>query len=180
MNVEQNIPLEGLVKQVGLCLSNQLSGVLNLPFMCKYFAKKLSPYEAIQKLDRNYFSFSMLSETQSPVLHVLDTQVLYRLTNRILGGEGIAEPRSDHPLFTFSERIIGQKIIGWVADAFNKNNLHLQLDKIANGPRYFHLFLPDEKVWQFAFELYMGSQLAGMYFLCIDRNLEHCGELEQS
>lgn len=176
MNVEHDIPLEGLVKQVGLSLSNRLSEALNIPFMCKYFAKKLSPYEAIQKLDRNYFAFSMLSSDESPVLHVMDTQVLYRLTNRILGGEGVVEQRSSQPLFTFSERIVGQKMIGWITDAFDKNNLHLNLDKIANGPRYFHLFLPDEKVWQFAFELYMGSQMAGMYFLCMDQQLQQYGE----
>jgi hypothetical protein len=44
------------------------------------------------------------------------------------------------------------------------------LGKIADSPKVFYIYLPDELVWQVAFEVMIGPQQAGMIFLCVDRD----------
>jgi len=158
------------VKRIGLLLSDTISTKLNVMFTFKYFGKKLIPYEAIQKLEKKYYTFSLIQDNESPILNVLDTQIIYIFTNRILGGEGVVEPRAFKELFSFSEKYYGKYLINWIIDVFQNMGMRVTLDKIADSPKYYHIFLPDENVWQFAFEVFLGSKLVGMYFLCFDRN----------
>jgi len=158
------------VKRVGLLLSDTISSKLDILFTFKYYGKKLVPYELIQKLDRKYYAFSLIQDNEAPILNVLDAQIIYIFTNKILGGEGIIEQRKFKDLFTFSEKYFGKYLVNWVIDTFENMGMPTELDKIADSPKFYHIFLPDENVWQFAFEVYIGSKLVGMYYLCFDRN----------
>lgn len=166
------------VKRIGLLLSDTISTKLNILFTFKYYGKKLIPYELIQKLDRKYYTFSLIQDNEAPILNVLDAQILYIFTNRILGGEGVVEIRKFKELFTFTEKYYGKYLINWVIDTFQTNGMFVALDKIADSPKYYHIFLPDENVWQFAFEVFLGPQHIGMYYVCFDRNFSFRKEVK--
>ena len=164
--------LEEAVKRAALYLSDLISTKLKILFNCKFIEKKLIPYENFQKMDRKFFTFALKNHKGESSIQALDPQVIYIFTNRILGGEGIIEVRKFKELFTFSESYFGKFLVEWIVDAFIRNGLPMQLDKIADSPRYYHLFLPDEKIWQFTFEIYMGQQMIGMYYLAFAHQSE--------
>ncbi|MDD5457228.1 MAG: hypothetical protein PHV30_09360 [Candidatus Margulisbacteria bacterium] len=164
--------IEETIKRVGLRLSDLISTKLKILFNCKFVEKKLVTYETIQQLDRKFYTFTLLHNKKQPIMQIMDTNIIYILTNRILGGEGIVEVRRFKELFTFSENYFGRFFIDWIIEAFANNGLDLSLDKIADSPKYYHLYLPEEKIMQFVFEIYIGPQNIGMYYICFDPALD--------
>ncbi len=164
--------LEEAIKRMGLKISDMISTKLKILFTCKYYGKKLVPYDAVQRLDRKYYTFSLNNELNKPCLNIMDVNIIYMLTNRILGGEGIVEIRKFKELFTFSENYFGKMFIEWIVEALRLNGINMELGKIADSPKYYHIYLPEEKVWQFTFEVYLGQQNIGMYYICFDGNYE--------
>jgi len=155
---------------MGLRLSDLISTKLKILFTCKYYGKKRIPYEAVQKMQRKYYVFSLNTGRSTPILNIMDLNIIYMLTNRILGGEGIVENRKFKELFTFSENYFGKMFTEWIIEAFSINGTAMVLEKIADSPQYYHIYLPDEKVWHYTFEMYLGQQHIGMYYICFDSN----------
>ena len=163
--------LELLVKKVALLLSDSVSNQLQTHFTCRFFAKKQIPFQAIQKLESDYFTFSLFNLDKSPVLIAVDSAIIYQLSNRLLGGDGAVEYR-EKIIFTPSDYALGHHLVNWTRAAFRKLDIDLVLGKEADSPKFFHLFLPDELVWQVAFEVKIDSHQAGMIFLCVDRDFQ--------
>jgi flagellar motor switch protein FliM len=160
------------IKRVALELSDVVSSKLQLLFSCTFKSKKVLNYEEfIQSLDRKYYTFSLKFGDETPILNVMDAHIIYLLTNRILGGEGIVEVRHFKDLFSYSEHYFGKQIINWMIKAYEDQIGKMELDKIADNPRYYHVFLPDEKVIQYTFEVKVGEQQVGMIYLCFDKKL---------
>lgn len=171
--LEKKDNLEEILKRTILQLSDNISSQLNILFNCKFSSKKILKYdEFIQMLDRRYYVFSLRNEKVSPLLNVLDAQIIYMLTNRMLGGEGILEVRKFKDLFSFSERYFAKYLIDWLIESMHKNGLMMNLGKIADSPKYYHIYLSDEEVWQYTFEVYIAEQHVGLFYLCIDRDFE--------
>lgn len=165
------IPVEDVIKRIGLILSDTISTQLKMLFTCKYYEGRKVNYEIVQKLDRKYYTFSLKVGDHPPILNIIDAQIVYILTNRILGGEGIVEVRRFKDLFTFSENYFGKYLINWVIDAYAKNGLNVSCDKIADSPKYYHIFLPDEQVLQYSFEVFSGLQNIGMYYIVMGQEM---------
>ena len=163
--------LELLVKKMALILSDSVSGQLKTHFTCRFFGKKLIPFQSIQKLESPYFTFTLYNEDKAPILMAVDAPIVYRLSNCFLGGAGIIEPRQK-TTFTLSDYALGNHLIQWTLDGFQKQGLTLSKGKIADSPQHFHIYLPDEMLWQIAFEVKMGVHQAGMIFLCVDRDFQ--------
>ncbi len=160
--------LELLVKKMALLLSDSVSGQLQVQFTCRFFGKKMIPFQSIQKLESDYFTFSLYNSDKAPILVAVDAPIIHRLSNRLLGAEwGEAHGGST---FSSSDYALGNHLIHWTQTAFRKQGVTLSLGKIATSPTYFHIYLPDELVWQVAFEVKIGPDQAGMIFICFDRD----------
>lgn len=162
--------LELLVKKFGLVLSDTVSNQLKTLFTCRFYGKKLIPYQSIQKLDSPYLTFSLYNSEKAPVLIAVDAPIVYRLSNRLMGGEGVVETRQGKAVFTQTDQALGNHLIGWTQAAFRKQGVGLSLGKITDSPKFFYIYLPDELVWQVAFEVMIGAEQVGMIFLCVDRD----------
>ncbi len=161
--------LELLVKKMALLLSDSVSGQLQTHFTCRFFGKKMIPFQSIQQLESDYFTFSLYNSDKAPILIAVDAPIIHRLSNRLLGGEGVIEPRG-RSTFSASDNALGHHLIHWTQAAFRKQGVSLSVGKIAESPKFFYIYLPDELVWQVAFEVKIGPHQAGMIFLCVDRD----------
>ena len=152
-------------KLVALLISDRISSMLKVNFDMKDLMYKKETY-ANFSVDIPKFSYVGLFKYKNRgVLLFIDAKIIYILSNKMLGGEGIIETKPK-PMFTFSEDFIGKELLMWFSNFFEQNRIDLKFLRVENRIEHIHYFFPDEIIASAKMKCKIDDRAVGLISLC--------------
>ncbi len=137
--------LEDLHRYMSLLFSDRLSSQLQFNFDMKDVSCEQIAYKDYTQTlgSRGYMGLFRLKNRGFFVF--IEPKIIYVLTNRCLGGQGITELKPK-PILTFSEEFVGKKVLDMFTDFYKEAKLDTALTRIETNPSLVHFFYPEETV----------------------------------
>ena len=76
----------------------------------------------------------------------IDPKIIYILSNRMLGGEGVIEKKMD-ALYTDSEKFFAKEMINLFKEYYSKHEVELEFVRIETNIKRIHYFFPEETIY---------------------------------
>jgi flagellar motor switch protein FliM len=152
-------------KLVSLLISDRLSSMLATNFDMKNLETKESLYSSFIE-DVPKFAFVGLFKYKSRGLLVfIDAKIVYLLSNRLFGGQGVIEKKPS-PVFTFSEEYFGKELLSWFSAFFADNGIDVSFLRVEHRVQHIHYFFPDEAVITATMKCKMNDDMIGNISIC--------------
>ena len=145
MQVEQMVAFSGFYRLLALQMSNRLSSLLSLNVDFRDVVCKEAVYgDVVGQVGS--FSFSGIFRYYwRGLLVFVSPALVYRLTDRLLGGKGVVAPGHED-IFTCSERFLGERILEFFGDVFQLYSIPIVYERVDSDVASIHYFFMDEAV----------------------------------
>ena len=152
--------MDSLYKFLALKLSDRLSSQLKISFDLKDVATSQAPYTEIIKPISSFCYVGLMQYYARGVLLFVDPRIIYMLSNRMLGGQGIIEDK-EYAHFTPSEHVFGEQLMNWALDFYKELQIPVTYLRSEENAAHVHYFYPDEVVFGSVMKCRINDKVAG-------------------
>ena len=132
-------------KVLGVELCNYISAQLKFSLVISEFSGGVKEYDSsVSTLDKLNF-IAQYSYHNRGIMVSLNSKIIELSTQRCFGGTDQVDEFKKHS-FSFAERFVGNEIIDYVTNYFQKKNCAVDLSRIDYFIDRSHLFFSDEQV----------------------------------
>jgi len=152
-------------KYLTLILSDKLSSLLKISLDLKDISCECQEYLKFSESIPQFSYIILLKFQNRGILLFIDSKIIYRLSNRMLGGKGGIEKKPD-PKFTFSEEFMAKKIVELFFEFYKESKLEVHFLRTETDPNLLHVFYPDESVYTVAMNCKINNISIGNILVC--------------
>lgn len=152
-------------KKFSLYLTDHISGNLKVGFNTMDMTITQSNYETFSKEIPSYFFAGIFKLKDITFLTICEAKIIYALSNRMLGGNGLVETRPEQ-LFTDSEIFFGELFMEWVLEFYKKHNKNIEFKKFETDKSQFQSFFPTDELEIASMSCTMQNSAIGNIYVC--------------
>ena len=145
---EEAIGFLKLFKGLALSLSDFISSELKVNFSLLDIEYINETYTDILTKMPNNCTYYQLKWFEKYAIMLADNDLIIRLSNCMLGGEGIIEEREEGTFF-FSEEMLKDELALWVTRYFNKIHSRVEVERTESDINLVHVFYPDDNLFTY-------------------------------
>lgn len=157
--------ISNFYKMGSLQISDRLSSMLKVNMDLKDITCSQEQYSNFCTHIPSFAFIGLYKYKTRGLLIFIDPKIVYILSNRFMGGPGIIEKKPS-PIFTYSEEVFGEELLGWITTIFIDNNIDINYLRYESKISQVHYFFPDEVVTTMVMKCRLNDKLIGNICIC--------------
>ena len=152
-------------KLKSLVISDRVSSMLSVNFDITDMDCSEGDYTEFAKDLPEFAYIGLFQYFSRGILLLIDSKVIYKLSNKMLGGKGLVEEK-ENQMFTSSEDLLGNELLSWFTEYYKQHKVKLTFLRVEQKIENVHYFFPDEKILGVKMKCKIDKEEMGYVAIC--------------